>query len=629
MKAGRPSTSAANGKSSSKRKESRNADHEAPWDAMDLEEQEDYTLDNHTPRNDFLDQSFRDDPFGHLGEDQNGNNRRPPHSFDTSSISSTLDTFSASDTSNFSLADQLDFFNPPENSNMNSTNGSLHLLSAQYPIDFSSFLQDYQQPSQQAQDLEPRNVASSFPGESGQTFNGALTNGSRSPVKTSSGLTLSDPDPMTIQQPNGNHHARPPKPGQAPRHQTFTLPESTDCWDKKAPCPPAPSQGIRHRRMQELASLSMVFYAQVQETTSPESNNNSTDPGSQPPFALAGKVLSSTTKFLHILTNLYSAFISAVDGATAIPTPKRISDKRKPSYSSEDETVSLGSPSSSSGDLNIVTPTSSRGCTEGNSPLFSVGPPSKDRHSRSAPKHLHSRKRTRSHSQAPHSTNGQEVSRQAAIDEPFGAEERLPADMTEVFALLTCYIRLLHLHSLLYAQIKDFVTSFPQGSSLSSNQAPLLNGQGSNLNHHSAPNLSSMASSSLYENLVDSKATPTPLFPGLSLDGVCLDSFAKFQIKFLLQITTHTLGEIEGVLGLPEGCRVSRRDIRTAENGRPKQRGILETGCVSKGFIEMTMKERGLNMELMGAGIGGGDRVMCIRDHLVELRKLLRGTINP
>ena len=237
--------------------------------------------------------------------------------------------------------------------------------------------------------------------------------------------------------------------------------------------------------------------------------------------------------------------------------------------------------------------------------------------------------------------------------------------MTEVFALLTCYIRLLHLHSLLYARITEILTSFSQGSS-SSSSTPSQEGsstaaQGCPLGHSSTSNSSLGTTSASHGEVVvgtssqNNIAPPPPLFPGLCLDGVCLDDFAKFQIKFLLQITTHTLGEIEGVLGLPEGCRISRRDSNSAFNtsttangktgrGRQRQRGILEGGCVSKGFIEMTMGERGLNMESFagggdgpaaatararGTGIGGGDRLTCIRDYLVELRKLLKGTINP
>jgi len=149
-----------------------------------------------------------------------------------------------------------------------------------------------------------------------------------------------------------------------------------------------------------------------------------------------------------------------------------------------------------------------------------------------------------------------------------------PVDMTEVFALLTCYIRILHLHCLLYSRISDFLTTlFQQGAHL------------------------------------------PPVFPGVQAGSVSLDTFAKFQVKLLIQISTHVLGEIEMALGLPDGYRISKRDIQ--------RQGIFE-GSVSVQFIEMTMKEKGKS----GLGIEK-DKFTSIRDHLGRLRQLLKGTINP
>ena len=85
-------------------------------------------------------------------------------------------------------------------------------------------------------------------------------------------------------------------------------------------------------------------------------------------------------------------------------------------------------------------------------------------------------------------------------------------------------------------------------------------------------------------------------------------------MKLLLQISTHVLGEIEMLLGLPEGYRISKKN--------PQSQGILETS-VSVQFVEMTMRENGR----IGLGIEW-DRVKSIRDKLGSLRVLLKGTIN-
>ncbi|KAL8722874.1 MAG: hypothetical protein Q9225_000707 [Loekoesia sp. 1 TL-2023] len=679
MKPGRPA--AANVKASTKRKENRTATNMASWGAMAADEQDDYAPMNDTPPNDFLEQSLRDEAFGmltteSLGEDKGGS-RRLVTTIDASPGLGTLEAFPTSDTSSFSVGEQFDFLNPLETSNRVSTgsNGGLHFHSTQYPIQFGSCIQDFCQPSQQAHDIDPQNIARPLAGDASREFNGAFPDEARTPARAFSDTRLSEAARITPQRfrPN-NHHASSLDAEQNAHSQTKSGDEmdcdvpndmsSTTLGSKRRsetdlssfPCPPAPSQDIRHRRMQELSDLGMTFYAQVLETTSSAPSTNSHESPTQPPFALAAKVLSGSTKFLRLLTTLYSTSPTAAP----CPTTNGTLDKRKPSNSSEDDNILNYSPSSSSSELN-VTASSFSGEVEGteyNSPLFPIGPSSQHRHSHSAAKKHHQRKRTRSPSQLSHpTTNGPETNGQVRTGEESGTEGHQPADMTEVFALLTCYIRLLHLHSLLYVRITQNLTSLsqePSSSSSTSNQAEIFAAQGCPPGHSSAPNLSSLgavSSSTCRDGVMDSISptqnsgrTPAPLFPGLSLDGVCLDDFAKFQIKFLLQITAHTLGEIEGVLGLPEGYRVSRRDstfgANVAANGVAgkrwqRRRGILETGCVSKGFIEMTMKERGLNMESTatgagtGTGIGVGDRLMCIRDHLVELRKLLKGTINP
>ena len=185
----------------------------------------------------------------------------------------------------------------------------------------------------------------------------------------------------------------------------------------------------------------------------------------------------------------------------------------------------------------------------------------------------------------------------------------ISADMTTVFQILTCYIRIIHLHSILYARILDhLLTSLPS---------------------HSHNNNRNKIGAS--QQLQQQQQPPPPLFPGMQVGGVSLDDFSVFQVKLILQISTHVLGEIEMALGLPDGFRISRKT--------PGTTGVLETS-VSVQFIEATMREIEMTMlATKGSGNGNGrdpemglgvekDRVNSIRENLVRLRQLLKGTIN-
>ena len=183
----------------------------------------------------------------------------------------------------------------------------------------------------------------------------------------------------------------------------------------------------------------------------------------------------------------------------------------------------------------------------------------------------------------------------------------IPADVTTVFQLLICYIRIIHLHSILYARILDH----------------LLASSPSSRNHDG--NRNNLAASQRQEQHKQEVQQPPPIFPGLQVGGVSLDDFSVFQVKLISQISTHLLGEIEMALGLPNGFRISRRT--------PGTTGVLETS-VSVQFIETTMREiettmpttRGRGPE-MGVGVEQ-DRVNSIRENLVSLSHLLKGTIN-
>ncbi|KAI1412827.1 hypothetical protein F5Y13DRAFT_190034 [Hypoxylon sp. FL1857] len=74
-----------------------------------------------------------------------------------------------------------------------------------------------------------------------------------------------------------------------------------------------------------------------------------------------------------------------------------------------------------------------------------------------------------------------------------------------------------------------------------------------------------------------------PIWSDLTIGGAPLCQFADLQIRFVLQIAGRVLEEIESVLGLSDGCRVSRK---SAAEGS----GILGMNVTSH-FVEMCMSD--------------------------------------
>ena len=211
------------------------------------------------------------------------------------------------------------------------------------------------------------------------------------------------------------------------------------------------------------------------------------------------------------------------------------------------------------------------------------------------------------------------VASRSAFSNGNGSHSRpVSADVTTVFQLLTCYIRIIHLHSILYARILDhLLTSLPSRS------------HNNNRKKFASPQHQQQQQQQQKQKLEEQQ--PPPLFPGMQVDGVSLDDFSVFQIKLMLQINTHVLGEIEMALGLPDGFRISGRT--------PGMTGVLEMS-VSVQFIEATMCEIETTMlasKVSGNGNGRGpelgsgvekNTVSLMRENLVRLRQLLKGTIN-
>lgn len=153
-------------------------------------------------------------------------------------------------------------------------------------------------------------------------------------------------------------------------------------------------------------------------------------------------------------------------------------------------------------------------------------------------------------------------------------------DTATTLQILTVYIRLIELHFTLYTRIQAMVSP------------------------PTSPSTSCTVSTPSSNNL-----TP-PAFPSLSIGGISLAAYSRFQLRFLLQICVHHLGEIETLLGLPAGLRVSDVGEGSREHG-----GLLgERDGVTSLLVQTIM-------------MGAGAPVRGIGETLEQLRKALEGRI--
>ena len=285
---------------------------------------------------------------------------------------------------------------------------------------------------------------------------------------------------------------------------------------------------IQHLRMKELSELSMDLYAQL-TANDPETYLEPAASHATPTTAfhgqLVGSVLKSSDTFLRLLKSFSTL---AIPSSTSSPTATHFTLSKSPTDSIHNSHCSsaLSSPTSNTMDSQAYQP----------SP----------------------------HHELP--CSGSSYSHDTSTIPPLPPS----TDITIVLQLLTCYIRIVHLHSVMYARILEYITT----------TRPLT-------------------------------ASVPPVFPGMLVGGVSLDRFGAFQIKLLLQISVHVLGEIETALGLPEGYRVGNR--------RKGGRGFLEAS-LSAGFVEHLMKDGGCREERK--------RVEFVKEQLVELRRVLKGAID-
>jgi hypothetical protein len=146
--------------------------------------------------------------------------------------------------------------------------------------------------------------------------------------------------------------------------------------------------------------------------------------------------------------------------------------------------------------------------------------------------------------------------------------------LSRILQILTAYIRLAQLHHTLYTHIQSIISPSQSASSHSSNSSHSL--------------------------LSCTLAQSVPVaFPSLRIGGVSLSHYPRFQLKFILQICVHHLGEVEALLGLPAGYCVSEKRDRDG-------RGILnqDTGgmaiLVRTVMIEAEETVKGIRKVLAG-----------------------------
>ena len=150
------------------------------------------------------------------------------------------------------------------------------------------------------------------------------------------------------------------------------------------------------------------------------------------------------------------------------------------------------------------------------------------------------------------------------------------ADMATILQLLSCYICLIDLYDILYGRIIVSLTTLPRHS-----HARLL----------------------------------SPICSNVQVGGVPLDKFrTTFQAKLVLQLSAQILGEIETALGVPDGYRIG--------DEHSQGHGILGT-CAPGQFVEMALREY-RQRDVPGFT---GDRFQRVRNHLVTLRQLTKGTV--
>ena len=277
---------------------------------------------------------------------------------------------------------------------------------------------------------------------------------------------------------------------------------------------------IQHQLMQELSKLAMDLYAQL-ATSDPE-NRQPTSGDTMTAFQdhFIGSVLRSSDTFLTLLSSFSTPVTRSSSSSSLHSASSTI--YRTTMYDSSDSATSTSSLASEIDDHSM---------NEMVQPSYGIRP----------------------------AGNSDEL------------EPSTPIDMATVLQLLTCYIRVVHLHSIMHARMLDYMSAF------------------------------------LQHNTQHVELVP-PVFPNMQVGGVSLNRFGTFQIKLLMQISVHVLGEIESALGLPTEFRVGK--------SKGRKTGVLG-GSVSGEFVKCLMNERSWR----------GKKLECVKEQFRSLRRVLKRAI--
>ena len=263
---------------------------------------------------------------------------------------------------------------------------------------------------------------------------------------------------------------------------------------------------IQQRRMQELSELAMDLYTQLAANDPQKHQPTSGAPATGFQDQLVGSVLKSSNTFLTLLTSLFA------------PTTS----------SSPDPTVSTNQNSSSSNSSD------SDNNSDASSPASLLHPDDSAMEDESVQQH---------HPFCRNLPTGSSAD--------LSSKPRPPIDMATILQLLTCYMHIIHLHSIMHARLLDYMLAFLPDQQTNTNTNTNINTI--NNNNNTTPPLD---------------ISVPPVFPGMQVGGVSLDQFGTFQVNLLLQISMHLLGEIELALGLPKEYSSGER--------KGSRRGVLE-----------------------------------------------------
>lgn len=293
---------------------------------------------------------------------------------------------------------------------------------------------------------------------------------------------------------------------------------------------------IQQRRMQELSELAMDLYAQL--AANDPQNHQPTSGATATGFQdqLVGSVLKSSNTFLTLLTSLFA--------------PSRPSSPHPTISTNHNNSSCNSSDTDSDSDSGASSPAS---ILRFDDPAMEDESMQQQRLRRNLP---------------------------AGSSADLSSKPPPPIDMATVLQLLTCYMHIIHLHSIMHARILDYMLAF-------------------------LPNLQTNNTTTTQPQDI----SVPPVFPGMQVGGVSLDQFGTFQVKLLLQISMHLLGEIELALGLPKEYSVGKR--------KGSGRGVLEAS-VSGGFVKCLMREEAWR----------GKRVECVRERLGYLRRVLKRAVD-